>query len=193
MAHFARIDRTGTVTDVIKVDDAVLLDEDGNEVEEKGIQFLQELFGGPYDYKQTSYNACKGRHRLQPIPTNNQPVDPIFDSKPCLRKNYAAIGGKYDYERDAFIPPRPNATHVILDEQTCHCECPYQSNQSTDNAGRPLSYVDKSDYTVHSTYNPKGWVCDDQRKTYYQVPAVEQVQVNYSYDSQQKMWVKTYF
>ena len=194
MAHFARIDRTGTVTDVIKVDDAVLLDEDGNEVEEKGIEFLQELFGGACDYRQTSYNACKGRHRFQPQPTkeNPQPED-IFDSKPCLRKNYAAIGGKYDYVRDAFIPPRTNATHVVLDEEGCQWECPYQSNQVNDNNGRPLGYQDKSDYTVNASFNPKGWVWDDMKKTYYQVPAFEEVQVNYQYDPQQKMWVKTYF
>ncbi len=45
MAHFAKIDRTGPVVDVVVVDDAVLTDEEGNEVEQKGIDFLTELVG----------------------------------------------------------------------------------------------------------------------------------------------------
>ena len=73
MAHFAKIDRVGTVVDVVVVDDAVLKDEDGNEVEQKGIDFLTELFGGApqWDWKQTSYNACKGEHRMLRMPNEN--------------------------------------------------------------------------------------------------------------------------
>ena len=193
MAHFAKIDRVGTVVDVVVVDDAVLLDEDGVEVEQKGVNFLTELFGGApqWDWKQTSYNACKGRHRFQPQPASyGDEVPPIFDSKPCLRKNYAAIGGKYDYVRDAFIPPRHNATHVILDEKACHWECPYQSNQKNDNGGIPLPYKDESDYTVNAQRNPKGWVWDEEKKTYKQVLAFEQKNVQYQFDPQQNMWIQ---
>ena len=62
MAHFAKVDRVGTVVEVVIVDDAVLKDEEGKEVEQKGVDFLTELFGGApqWDWKQTSYNACKG-------------------------------------------------------------------------------------------------------------------------------------
>ena len=193
MAHFAKIDRVGTVVDVVVVDDAVLLDEDGVEKEQKGVNFLTELFGGApqWDWKQTSYNACKGRHRFQPQPASyGDEVPPIFDAKPCLRKNYAAIGGKYDYVRDAFIPPRHNATHVILDEKACHWECPYQSNQVNDNGGVPLPYKDESDYTVNAQRNPKGWVWDEVKKPYNQVLAFEQKNVQYQFDPQQHMWVQ---
>ncbi len=196
MAHFAKIDRTGTVVDVVVVDDAVLQDEEGNEVEQKGIDFLTELFGGlpQWDWKQTSYNSVKGQHRIQlPPDENGNYQEPLFDTKPCLRKNYAAVGGKYDYTRDAFIPPRHNSTHVILDEEACHWECPYQSNQSTDNHGNPLAFVDSSEYTVNSKRNPKGWVWDENSKTYKQVPAFEQQSVNYVYDNQQHMWVQQHF
>ena len=197
MAHFAKVDRVGTVVDVVVVDDAVLLDEEGNEVEQKGIDFLTELFGGApqWDWKQTSYNACKGQHRkMMPPDVNGEYVEPVYGSKPCLRKNYAAIGGKYDYERDAFIPPRHNEYHVILDEGACHWECPYQSNQTTDNKGVALSYTDTSEYaSVNSNRNPKGWIWDDQKKTYKQVLAFDVERVNYTYDNQQHMWVKQYF
>lgn len=193
MAHFAKIDRTGTVVDVLVVDDDILKNEDGEEVELKGIKFLSELFGGEpqWDWKQTSYNAVKGRHRFQPAPASyGDEVPPIFDSKPCMRKNYAAIGGKYDYVRDAFIPPRHNATHVVLDEKACHWECPYQSNQVNDNGGVPLAYKDESDYTVNAQRNPKGWVWDEDKKTFKQVLAFEQTNVQYQFDPQQHMWVK---
>tara|TARA_B100001564_G_scaffold359557_1_gene381824 strand:+ start:100 stop:690 length:591 start_codon:yes stop_codon:yes gene_type:complete len=193
MAHFAKIDRTGTVVDVVVVDDAVLKGEDGSEIEQKGVNFLTELFGGEpqWDWKQTSYNACKGEHRFQPAPASyGDEVPPIFGSKPCLRKNYAAVGGKYDYKRDAFIPPRHNGTHVILDEKACHWECPYQSNQVNDNNGIPLGYKDESDYTVNSLRNPKGWIWDENDKTYKQVLAFEEKRVNYQFDPQQHMWVQ---
>jgi hypothetical protein len=35
-----------------------------------------------------------------------------------IRKNYAGIGFTYDYERDAFIPPKPFESW-ILGEETC--------------------------------------------------------------------------
>jgi hypothetical protein len=35
-----------------------------------------------------------------------------------IRKNYAGIGYKYDEERDAFIPPKPEGNY-ILNEETC--------------------------------------------------------------------------
>ena len=38
-----------------------------------------------------------------------------------MRKNYAIIGGTYDRERDAFIPPKLDASWV-LNEETCQWE-----------------------------------------------------------------------
>ena len=40
MAHFAKIDQSGTVVDIVKVDDEILLDENGDENEKLGIKFL---------------------------------------------------------------------------------------------------------------------------------------------------------
>lgn len=40
-----------------------------------------------------------------------------------IRKNYAGIGFTYDWDRDAFIPPKPYASWV-LDEDTCQWEAP---------------------------------------------------------------------
>ena len=78
MAHFAQIEN-GTVVNVIVVTNNELL-VDGIEVEQKGIEFCQSLFGGTW--VQTSYN-------------NN------------IRKQYAGIGFTYDADADVFIAPEP--------------------------------------------------------------------------------------
>lgn len=78
MAHFAQIEN-GTVINVIVVHNNELL-VDGVEVEQKGIEFCQSLFGG--DWVQTSYN---GR----------------------IRKQYAGVGYTYDAVKDQFVAPQP--------------------------------------------------------------------------------------
>ena len=94
MAHFAELDATNTVTQVIVVHNNELLDN-GIESEAKGIAFCQSLFGG--NWVQTSYNAS-------------------------IRKNYAGIGCTYDPVRDAFIPPKPEEGNWVLNEDTCRWE-----------------------------------------------------------------------
>lgn len=90
MAHFAKLDESNIVTEVIVVHNNELLDN-GVESEAKGIAFCQSLFGG--NWKQTSYNGN-------------------------IRKNYAGVGFSYDEQRDAFIPPKPEGDW-ILNEDTC--------------------------------------------------------------------------
>jgi len=91
MAHFAQLDESNNVLQVIVVNNNELLDN-GIESEAKGIEFCQSLFGG--NWVQTSYN-------------NN------------FRKNYAGIGYFYDESKDAFIPPKPKNGNWILNEETC--------------------------------------------------------------------------
>lgn len=94
MAHFAELDATNTVTQVIVVHNNELLDN-GVESEAKGIAFCQSLFGG--NWIQTSYNGT-------------------------MRKNYAGIGYTYDSVRDAFIPPKPEEGEWTFNEDTCRWE-----------------------------------------------------------------------
>lgn len=54
MAHFAKVEN-GIVTEVIVVNNEVILDENGIEQEEIGKQFCSDLFGG--EWVQTSYNG----------------------------------------------------------------------------------------------------------------------------------------
>ena len=98
MAHFAKLDENNIVTDVIVVHNNELLDENGNENEQKGISFLIDWSGGHTNWKQTSYNNS-------------------------FRKNYAGIGYYYDSDRDAFIAPKPFSSW-ILNEESCLWEPP---------------------------------------------------------------------
>ena len=95
MAHFAKLENN-VVTQVIVVSNQDILDEQGQESEEKGIAFCSNLLGGTW--KQTSYNGN-------------------------IRKNYAGIGYTYDEGRDAFIAPKPYNSWV-LDETTAQWKSP---------------------------------------------------------------------
>ena len=100
MAHFAKLDQNNKVIEVHVIHNNELLDEQGNESEAKGIEFLTQWSGGHTHWKQTSYNGT-------------------------TRKNYAGIGFTYDAQRDAFIPPKPFASW-LLDEATCRWKAPAQ-------------------------------------------------------------------
>lgn len=93
MAHFAKLDENNTVLEVHCLHNNELLDQNGIEQEQKGIDFLVAWSGGYPHWKQTSYNGN-------------------------FRKNYAGLGYTYDAARDAFIPPKPSAD-ATLDEATC--------------------------------------------------------------------------
>jgi hypothetical protein len=79
---------------------------------DEGYQWLLDNLGGRWI--KTSYNAN-------------------------IRKNYAIVGGSYDSELDAFIPPKP-FNSWILDEEICQWKAPvahpedggiYDWNEST--------------------------------------------------------------
>ena len=96
MAHFAKLDSNNIVTQVVTVNNDVLI-ENGVENEQKGIDLLVKLFGNEI-WKQTSYNGN-------------------------IRKNYAGVGYIYDSNRDAFIPPKHYASWT-LNEDNCTWEAP---------------------------------------------------------------------
>lgn len=109
MAHFAKVDKNlNLVVDVIVLGSQVMLDENGNEVEQRGIDYLNNNFTDEYWWIQTSYNTKLGKHLKGGIP---------------LRKNYAGIGFSWDSTIDAFIPPKPSET-AVLNLDTCIWEIP---------------------------------------------------------------------
>ena len=195
MAHFAKIDPYGTVVDITKIADADCKDENDNESEAKGIAKCREIFPNDtaYDFKQTSYNSRCGEHGKQ---ESSDSGELTFGGKASFRKNYASVGGKYDYERDAFIPNRMFPQETTLKEDEGRWVSPYQAKQTTDGKGKNLKEVlgadfdDATDYTVTSNYNPFGWVWDNEKKTYYRTNPTDTVNVTYSYNSSTHMWEK---
>jgi hypothetical protein len=97
MAHFALI-KNNIVQQVVVIDDASLINTEGNEQEALGVIACQTLFGADGTWMQTSYNGN-------------------------IRKNFAGIGYTYDLARNAFIALQPYASWV-LNETTCRWEAP---------------------------------------------------------------------
>tara|TARA_R110000822_G_scaffold96736_1_gene219982 strand:- start:277 stop:651 length:375 start_codon:yes stop_codon:yes gene_type:complete len=100
MAHFAQVDENNLVTQVIVIDQDMI--DTGN-------------WGNPSSWIQTSYNTRGGVHYA---PNSHTPDDGV-----ALRKNYAGIGYTYDTDRDAFIPPKPYSSWVLVAD-TCQWEAP---------------------------------------------------------------------
>lgn len=96
MAHFAKIDDNNIVTQVVVVDNKDTSDASGVEKEHIGAAHLERILGGTW--KQTSYNGN-------------------------MRKNYAGIGYSFDAQRNAFIPPKPFNSWVLV-EETCQWTAP---------------------------------------------------------------------
>jgi hypothetical protein len=99
MAHYAFLDENNLVTEVITGKDE---GEEGRDWEQWYGDFRGQVC------KRTSYNTVGGIHNKGGIP---------------FRKNYAGIGYVYDAQRDAFIPPKPFDSWVLV-EQTCQWEAP---------------------------------------------------------------------
>jgi hypothetical protein len=80
MAHFAQLDETNKIIQVIVVNNEVIENKDFPESEPLGIAFCQSLFGENTQWLQTSYNDN-------------------------FRGVYAGVGYIYDPIKDEFISP----------------------------------------------------------------------------------------
>ena len=85
MAHFAELDSNNIVLRVLNLENFVMENEQGERVEQLGIDFLQNLYGTNTIWAQTSYNTREG---IYYIPGTND-VSP--DQSNAFRKNYAGI------------------------------------------------------------------------------------------------------
>ena len=98
MAHFAKLDSNNVVEQVIVVNNAVLVDSEGNESEQLGIDFCKSLYGQDTTWIQTSYNGN-------------------------MRARYAGVGMTYDSANDVFIPAQPYPSWT-LNETTWDWDSP---------------------------------------------------------------------
>jgi hypothetical protein len=98
MAHFAQLDANNKVVNVTVINNSDIIDENGNENEQMGIELCKKIYPRAVKFVQCSYNGN-------------------------FRKNHASIGGTYDEQRDAFIFIKPYPSW-ILNETTCRWEPP---------------------------------------------------------------------
>jgi hypothetical protein len=100
MSHFAKLDENNIVTFVT----VGRQEDDGKESElcartgERYVQTSYNTRGGVY-WDSEQFVDSEGRERIRPVPG--------ADQTKAFRKNFASIGGTYDEQRDAFIPPKP--------------------------------------------------------------------------------------
>ena len=102
MAHFAKIGVGNIIERVARVSNDIAT------TEQEGMNFLNNLYKSRDVWKQTSYNTVANVHLSGGTP---------------FRKNHAGIGGRYDSDRDAFIPKKLFASWT-LNETTCQWEAP---------------------------------------------------------------------
>jgi len=109
MAHFAKLDPNNLVIDIVFIDNSIThqtLNIDGEdvseEVEQRGIEYLQNIFGSDTVWKQCSFNTWSNKHKLGGTP---------------LRGNMPEIGYQYDVLRNAFIPTRPGNDYILIEKK----------------------------------------------------------------------------
>ena len=110
MAYFAKLDTNNIVLTIMAVHNNVLLDENNVEQEQKGVDFLANLFGGD-NWKKTSYNTLGGKYYTP----NAEGGERILhsDQSKAFRANYAGIGSVYDPSNDVFYSSQPYPSWTI--------------------------------------------------------------------------------
>ena len=134
MSHFAQIDENNIVTQVIVVANEDIQDANGNEVESIGVAFCQKLLGAETNWKQTSYN-------------NN------------IRVRYAGIGYSYNETLDAFVPPKPFDSWVLVEETADWVSPLGAAPELTEEEVEARSFY-RWDEEAHQEDNTTGWVLE---------------------------------
>lgn len=88
MAYFAQIDESGTVLQVISVNDAHAPDPAPTNSEPLGQAFISDVLGLTGQWRQTSFNGT-------------------------FRKQYCGPGFRYDANADVFIQPQPYSSWIL--------------------------------------------------------------------------------
>jgi hypothetical protein len=105
MAHFAEINDNNIVTRVIVIHNNEIT-VDGQELEFKGIDFCEGLFGHR-NWVQTSYNGN-------------------------IRYNFAGVGYTWDPDNNAFYAPQPYASWSLNEDYKWEAPAPYPEDASED-------------------------------------------------------------
>jgi len=123
MAHFAQIDDSNIVVNVIVVDNDDCLDSDGNESESVGIAFCQTLFGEETNWKQCSYNSNIRAH-YPAVGAEYRPADDVFVN-PKQFPSWVLNTTTWEYEAPLALPDDADSTAYYWDEDA------YQADNTT--------------------------------------------------------------
>ena len=100
MEHFAKIGMNGKVIQVLTMDNEEMKDDQGNEIEARGQEWLERHNNWPAQmWIQTSYNTSQNKHSSG-------------DDSKAFRGNYAGIGYEWDEDNNIFWPKKPYASWV---------------------------------------------------------------------------------
>jgi hypothetical protein len=133
VAHFAQLDENNVVTQVIVVSNEDITDpHTGEEDEILGIAFCKKLLGG--NWKQTSYNNS-------------------------IRVRYAGIGYTYNAALDAFVPPQPFESWVLVNE-TADWQSPLGAAPTLTEEQIEARSFYRWDEEAYQADNTTGWVLE---------------------------------
>ena len=113
MAHFAELNEDNVVLRVTVIHNNEMLDEDGNERESNGVEFLQSLFGEDTIWKQCSYNTYGNKYWVMEMQEDNFEKKVEGDQSKVLRGNYPAEDYIYDTVNDVFTAPQPDENYTL--------------------------------------------------------------------------------
>ena len=112
MAHFAQLDDTNKVINVVFVDNSIThtdISDPDTEDEQLGIVYLKGIYGDDTVWKQCSFNTHENKHS---------------EDKTPFRYNMAEIGGTYNEDNivnsfrrkmtESFIPPKPEGNYILI-------------------------------------------------------------------------------
>lgn len=116
MAHFAEIDDTYKVIRVSVLRNEDILNGDGKEDEQIGINLLRSIHGPTTRWVQTSYNNK-------------------------IRYRYAGVGMQYNIEHDVFLNPQPYPSWT-LNTETYEWEPPVPEPELTEEQRESGSYYE---------------------------------------------------
>ena len=130
MAHYAELNENNEVIYIAYMDNEIIADENGNEVEELGIEHLHKHHGLERIWLRTSYRGN-------------------------FRGKYAEIGDVYSEDLDIFVSPQPYPSW-ILDETSGYWNPPVSRPELTEEQieNDKYYYWDEDDYQITNN----GWI-----------------------------------
>jgi len=164
MAHFAKLNDSNEVIDVVVVNNSAFSDE------ASGITLLKNLYGADTNWKQTSYNTYGNKHYTGTIDNssiiyNTRGETLSSDQSKAFRGNFAQVGGTYDTSNNIFIPPRPtdavgtSCASWTFNTTTALWEPPIAFPSIIDDEQDPVVFIWSFDWyeAKYQANNTRGW------------------------------------